>query len=632
MLLSPVLLLVLAEVGLRVAGYGDDYPLFVPVEGREDYLYQSRDVARRYFAALESIPTSLLDFFPAEKEPGTFRIFVQGGSSAAGFPFYYGGAFSRMLEQRLAQTYPGRRIEVVNTAMAAVNSYTLLDLVPEILAQKPDAILVYAGHNEYYGALGVGSSESFGRLPWIKRGYLRMRRLRTVQALRGLFSWVAGALGGTRPGEAPNYTMMSQMVGEQQIPLGSTLYRDGLTQFESNLDAIVEAYRARGVPVYLGTLVSNEGDHRPFIGAPNDKAAAAFEQGMDALGRGDLIAARSAFEVAVRADSLAADPWFALGKIEEQEGNYEAARRAYLAAKDRDALRFRAPEAMNRIIREIAARRGAQVVDVQQAFADRSPRSIVGENLMTEHLHPNVDGYFAMADAFYDSIVAARLIADQGSIVADTVARREVLLTPVDSLAGMMRIRRLKAAWPFQPMGVVDRSADTLTPRNPVEQIALELTSDRVNWLTANNQLLRYYQEQGDFHHALQAALAQLQEFPFIPDPYLHAGSILVRQRRLDEALEYFRNALAIEESALAHRMIGSIALERGNRTEAIEHLEASVRLNPEDATALYNLAGAYALEGRYDAARQYAQRALAFAPNHRDARRLLESLPATEQ
>ena len=28
--------------------------------------------------------------------------------------------------------------------------------------KKPDLIIIYAGHNEYYGALGVGSVETLG--------------------------------------------------------------------------------------------------------------------------------------------------------------------------------------------------------------------------------------------------------------------------------------------------------------------------------------------------------------------------------------------------------------------------------------------------------------------------------------
>ena len=44
--------------------------------------------------------------------------------------------------------------------MAAVSSYVLLDFADEIIAQQPDAVMIYAGHNEYLGIGGVGSSNS----------------------------------------------------------------------------------------------------------------------------------------------------------------------------------------------------------------------------------------------------------------------------------------------------------------------------------------------------------------------------------------------------------------------------------------------------------------------------------------
>src|SRR5690554_6940136 len=74
MLLIPVLFFVLLEGGLRLAGYGDDYPLFVPVEGHPGYLIQNREVARRYFAQQASVPNSIGDFFRAEKTEEVFRI------------------------------------------------------------------------------------------------------------------------------------------------------------------------------------------------------------------------------------------------------------------------------------------------------------------------------------------------------------------------------------------------------------------------------------------------------------------------------------------------------------------------------------------------------------------------------
>lgn len=631
MLLLPVLFFGALEGVLRLAGYGDDYPLFIPVEGAPAYRYQNPDVARRYFVRERTIPNSLNDFFLAEKTPETFRLFVQGGSSAAGFPFYYGGSFSRMLEQRLQQTFPDRRIEVVNTAMAAVNSYTLLDFADEILPEQPDAVLIYAGHNEYYGALGVGSSEAVSAFPFVTRAYVAMVRLRTVQALRDLFVQVAGWLGGRGKGELPGNTLMQRVVGEQSIPYGSPLYEMGLRQFRSNLARLLALYRERGIPVFIGTLASNERDHAPFTtvhAKGTDVAAweAHLAQARAAAARGDTAAALAALDAAIRLDNVAARPFFEKARLLDAQGRYDEARAAYLAAKDRDALRFRAPEDMNRIIREEAARYGAVVVETQEALAAASPGGIIGHAVMTEHLHPNVDGYFHIADAFYEAMRAQQLIGPWTQPVDARVARTEVLLTEVDSLVATYRLRQLMSSWPFQPLGHIRR--DTLRAMNPVEQIAQDLFFDKIRWIDANQQLQVYHVERGDYHHALQAALVHIQEYPFLASGYLSAGNILLKQARYDEALPYFEAANDLEESALAQRMIGSIRLRRGEHAVALPYLERAVALDPQDAAALYNLAGAYALMQRYDQARRTVDRLLQLHPDHAGGRALLASLP----
>ena len=64
--------------------------------------------------------------------------------------------------------------------MAAINSYTLLDFMDEILEQSPDALLIYTGHNEYYGALGVGSEQSLGNSRWLIHTYLKLRSVKLL--------------------------------------------------------------------------------------------------------------------------------------------------------------------------------------------------------------------------------------------------------------------------------------------------------------------------------------------------------------------------------------------------------------------------------------------------------------------
>lgn len=633
MVLIPFAFFGLLEGALRIAGYGEDYPLFVPMEGKEEYLYQNRQVARRYFSRIRQVPTGLLDFFKAEKDSSTFRIFVQGGSTAAGFPYYYGGSFSRMLEQRLLQTFPGRAIEVINTSMSAVNSFTLLDLVEEILEQKPDLVLIYAGHNEYYGALGVGSIEQLGGAAWLVRTYLRLIDWRTVQLIRNVLSGAAGLLSGQESNGEPTGTLMERMVGRQRIPYGTALYRQGEEQFRSNLRTILKRYRERGIPVLIGTLASNERHHRPFISGHADGVdlqawQAAYDRGVEALERGDLEVALAALDEAAQIDSLSAETFYTRATVLDSLGRYEEARADYLRAKDRDELRFRAPESFNRIIREEAERAGAVVVDVQAALAEASPGGIIGSELMLEHLHPNVEGYLRIADAYYRAMKENSLIGAWEKEVPLDVARSEILLTPVDSMVGMLRLRQLKARWPFQPPGVVDRSADSIRVNHPVEKLAVDLYLNKLNWREANEALRQYYEATGDYHRALQATLVHIQEYPFIPSGYLAAGNNLIKQGRYDEALAYFEAANDLEESSPAQTMIGSILLRRGEHEKAIEHLGRAVALDPENEQALYNLSGAYALVGRIDEARRTAERLLEVDPDHDAGKRLLAGLP----
>ncbi|MDB4899659.1 MAG: hypothetical protein JWN53_1467, partial [Gemmatimonadetes bacterium] len=388
----PVLLLALFEVGLRAAGYGADYPLFVPARQNADYLLPNPAVARRYFAAGPFVPTPELELFRAQKTPQTYRIVFQGESSAKGFPYGHGGMPSRMLEQRLQATFPDRDIEIVNTALTGVNSYTLLDQADEIIAQRPDAVLIYTGHNVYYGVFGVGSSHSFGSARSLVRSYLVLRRSRIVQLLANLLS--RGSAPTLGDDSAPR-TVMQLMAGKQHIPLDSPRYRQGIEQFRANLDDLLARYRARGIPVLIGTLASNERDQPPLAGA-------------------DSAGTDSASAYYVRARRL------------DAQGDSAGARTAYREAKERDPLRFRAPEAMNRVIREVAARQGAIVVESQGAIEHASPGGVPGHTLILEHLHPNLDGYFLIADAFYETMRTRRMIGEWSAAVPASQARREI--------------------------------------------------------------------------------------------------------------------------------------------------------------------------------------------------------------
>ena len=117
------------------------------------------------------------DGFDIQKKNNAFRIFVLGESTAAGWPYVPNASFPRHIKRKLELLYPENTIEVINCGISAINTYTIRDIVPGIVEQQPDLILIYTGHNEYYGAFGVGSSVSLGYSRTLVNTYLKLSRL-----------------------------------------------------------------------------------------------------------------------------------------------------------------------------------------------------------------------------------------------------------------------------------------------------------------------------------------------------------------------------------------------------------------------------------------------------------------------
>lgn len=598
----PVLVFSLLEIGLRTAGFGHSYPLFIPRPELPEYRFANPDVVKRYFADPALAPSVKPDpfFFRAKKAPGTFRIFVQGESTAAGYPFGQGASLAGMLQVRLQHTFTDRPIEVVSTAMAAVTSYTLLDFVDEIIENEPDAVLMYVGHNEYLGILGVGSAVSWGRNRPLILARLALRDLRIFQLAQRAHTALIGLFPeASEPKQRTRGTLMSRIVGEKYIPYESPLYRQGVRQFEANLNAMLARYRKAGVPVFIGTLASNERDQNPFISRVDPTVDGSqwerrYQEGKEALQRGETDAADAALAEAIRLDDRAADAYYAQAQLFEGMKDYPAARQAYLAAKDRDQLRFRAPERFNQIIRRVGSENGATVVEVQEAFLKKAKNGIIGEELMLEHLHPNVEGYFLLADAYYNAIRAKGFIGAWKNAASYEQASKDIPVTESDRLNGLYKIKHLMSDWPFQPERVPFNPPE---PKNPIEALAIDLYHGDVSWIEAMEQLLSADLKNENYLRAAHTAVILAQAFPFLDAHQNIAGQLLEKVRRYREAIFYLNRA---------------------------------VSLKPTDPTYLLALSRAYAVDLQKEPAQRLLRRLLEIEPGHREARRLLNALEAS--
>ncbi|HEY9117194.1 MAG TPA: hypothetical protein VIN11_05170, partial [Roseivirga sp.] len=229
---TPVVFFVLLELVLRLFDYGETVPeAFISDNIDAEYLIMNPSVGERYFPNKDFATVGAYDLFLKNKPENGFRIFVQGASSSAGFPYNHSGSFPRLLEQKLQHYFPQKTIEVVNTSLTATNSFTLLDLSDEIIEQSPDAIVIYSGHNEYYGALGVGSSQSFGKSPMVTNFYLKLKGVKLIQLVRN----VVRRFYSSENKAGDQETLMAKMVANESIPFDSETYHAGVNQYKTNI-------------------------------------------------------------------------------------------------------------------------------------------------------------------------------------------------------------------------------------------------------------------------------------------------------------------------------------------------------------------------------------------------------------
>jgi len=606
-ILIPALFFILLETGLRLANYDGNTKLFIPAHGDyANYYMCNPHVGRRYFFMQNTIPDPPNDLFLKQKPDKGYRIFVLGGSTTAGYPYGNNIMFPRILQKRLADTFPDKNIEVINTAMTAINSYTLLDFMDEIIEKQADAILIYAGHNEFYGALGAASNESLGKFRGFIKVYLTVQRFKFFILLRNWIGasrkWISHLLFKGDVSN-PSATLMERMVSEQTILYGSPLYKLGRNQFEGNLRDILSKAEAAGLDIMTSELVSNIHDIQPFISVASDSLPAAKTIMKQAVDR-------------------------------EKEGEFLEAKELYYRAKDLDALRFRATEDFNHIIHKVSEEFHVPVVPMKRYFEEKSPHGFIGHNLILEHLHPNVDGYFVMADAFYDTMQREKFISanwDSSFIKPASLYRENWGFTALDKAFCDLRIRILKGGWPFKPKSVPNRALVGYVPKTQIDSLAWEAWRfDSMNLERAHVKLAEFFESGGEYHKALEEYKALICSTPYNVSPYLYAAKMLIEARKLKQSIPFLQQSLKFEETAYATKWLGQIYLDMGQIKKSIPFLVSAVKKAPEDAQLLYNLSGAYALNHQYDLAKKNLKKLERIKPGFpgaADLKRQLENL-----
>jgi tetratricopeptide (TPR) repeat protein len=642
------------EGALRLAGSGYPTAFFLSraVNGRSVWVDNWQFGWRFMPRTLARSPRPLV--MPKAKPAETARIFVLGESAALGVPApEY--SFSRMLGVLLHERFPGRKFEVINVSVVAINSHAILPIARECARRDGDLWVIYMGNNEVIGPFGASGVLGAKAPPLpVVRASLALKTTRSGQLLdRGLQSLRGQA---QVPSQWRGMQMWKEAVGRDDPRIGRVH-----TNFRGNLEAILQAGQQAGTPIILSTVACNLKDCSPFasLHRPNLTPAQqadweqAYQAGLALEAGGKLAEALAQYQLAARLDERFAELQYRLGCCSLALGRTNEARLHYERAKDEDALQFRPDSRLNGIIRQVAAACPAdqvRLLDAEELLGRSSPGGLPGQELFFEHVHLTPAGNYLLARATAE--LAAELIpggtarpasAPLGPWLSQAECELRLGLTDWGRLQTLELVQEMLAEPPFTHQSIHSNQVQSL--RSQLKGLrhvqdaskvrsALRRVQQAVNRDPSDPELLRILapllEAAGDPRGAEQQWREVTRLLPQAPIPYLNLAQLLKRQGRDDEAALAYEECLRRNpDTTEARGDLGILRLEQGRPAEAISHLRVVVQQQPQSVSGHWQLGRALLQAHRPAEALAQFKLVLQLDPSHAEAKRLLDEVVA---
>jgi lysophospholipase L1-like esterase len=527
---APILLLMVAEAVLRlIPGTGNPPLLLTLARSGDDVLrgtnarFPERFFHERYEGALVASGRMRAEPY-FDKEPDeTFRVIVAGASTVQGYPHPHRLSSPAFLRAMLADALTGRVVEVFNLGITSIASFAVARTVEAAMALEPDVVVIYSGHNEYYGIYGAGA----GRSAWATKSHYELMSWCLPRALKSVMDWASGT-------RVSSEHLLEAMSRRGEVGLQDVRRQRGVEQLARNLTDAVMICRDAGVKPVLCTLAANEEEFSPAGTSSPDRLTADgrlwwenIEVARLALrqqGESEPDTALTRIEAAEALFGASAWPTFLKGQALRRQGRDLEADDSFRQARNLDTMPWRAPTTHNQVIGDVARRLHVDLADVATAFEVSSNTGRPGFELLVDHIHPTVRGQVLLARTMARAIVHAVLdgteptglktddeyIRQQGDVPAEGVRVDQAMAELLGS-APMDRFNR-DAAQRFRQRAVTGWQA-----LSPAEQRGAQRWMSHRQEIPLALELADQLYADGHFDDALRHYRAARLEAPFTP-------------------------------------------------------------------------------------------------------------------
>ena len=608
-LLAPVLLLVAIEWGLRL--FGHHRPTSFWLEAGDGMLRANPAFGAAYVGEVQArMPRPLK--VRETKEPGSLRVLVIGESAALGDP-EPGFGMPRFLQAQLEARFPGRKIEVLNAAITALNSHALRRIAADSTRLGADVWVVYPGNNEVHGPFGPASN------PLGKAPSLAVVRAGLLLRSTAIGQWIFRV----REGQGDGLSLAPRWAGLE------TFSKNHIAADDPRLEAVREAYRRNladlvrfgvdsGARVVLGTMAVNLPDCPPFGSVPLEgspqvqsewRSLAERARTQDAAG--DWAAAVDGWSKAVALAPRHAESRFQLGLARLNAGDVARGTADLEAARDLDTLRFRADSRIVAITREVAAAAASPrvvLVDAAKELKGEDPQRPPGADLFFEHVHLRPEGNDRLARLFARAVVGllpgTETKPEAGKSLAswatEAACRTRLGWNPHAEVRLWTQIRSLCQKPPFSFQSHQEARNrfldDRLTEANGAARKAgLPASIQRVEGVLA--------QHPDDWQLAEQSA------------------RLLRQARQWTNAVAAWRRVVdGAPDHVVAWHFLGEAQAQAGDRRAALESQSRALALRPDFIEAALALGQLYGETGRFQESIAVFDRSLARDPSNLEA------------
>ena len=444
LVLIPVLLLIGLEIYLRHTNYGLDDRLFIPQSSSSTYQL-NQELYRKYYSIDNPMLKQLIPeiSMKQQKSAKDFRIFCLGGSTTR-------GPFPTLLNELLKRSKVDKTVEVVNLGVDTFNSYQVLDITKKLPQYDPDLLIIYMGHNEIYGPVGVASNMALGTSREVINLILRLREIKIFQLANNFYSKLRARSNRVEKEQSPYKMMVSSSLAPHH-----PLREQAVENFRGNLHETISIAKRHQIPVILGTIVSNLRDWRPFDSEPPPSSLdvtqwrQSLKNGKAAFEQNHLEEAERIYQTAIELFPDHAQTHFDLGHVYLAQGYKEKAKRSFTRARDLDVLPIRAPSEVNETIKNVAKETDTILADFETVFQDCDPKIAIGKPMIVEHLHPSNEGYYLIASHLTHIILKEGfLTASKRLDFNDPSLKKKLDIGELDK-GDLVRLRLMLKIWPF---------------------------------------------------------------------------------------------------------------------------------------------------------------------------------------